>query len=272
MTAPPLPVVRRMDFPFDPAVVPRWWFMGDRLLTLHSNGLHLVFPLGERFFVRSVGHYLPRLTDPQLKAQVRAFVGQEAAHGKEHEASFEMLEAQGYELRSWLAWYDRVAWKTLEPLAPPRLRLAVTVALEHFTAALGEGALTDGLLDHAHPVMADLLRWHACEEIEHKAVAFDVYTAVGGGYLVRMLGLLVAILGLLFFWGSAARHLMRQDGGVDRAGMRALRRRLKAQGFDRSTIFVRCILDYLRPGFHPDQRDNRGAAAAWLEARGRLAG
>lgn len=27
--------------------------------------------------------------------------------------------------------------------------------------------------------------WHALEEIEHKGVAFDVYEAVGGGYLRR---------------------------------------------------------------------------------------
>ncbi len=250
-----IPMVRVPDFQFG-GDIPRWWFMGDRVLTRHSDALHMLFPEGERFFVRSVRHYAKRITDPVLKARVKGFIGQEAVHGKAHEHAFVLLERDGLEFRSWLKGYQRLAWGILEPLAPPRLRLSVTVALEHLTATLGEAAFVDGLLDHAHPEMADLLLWHAAEELEHKAVAFDVYTAIGGGWLVRVLGMVIALVGLGGFWRSAARHLLHQDGGFRARDLREMNRRLKAQGYNRNTLFITALKDYLRPDFHPDDRDN----------------
>lgn len=42
------------------------------------------------------------------------------------------------------------------------------------------------MLDHIEPSHKSLWIWHAVEEMEHKAVAFDVYKAVGGGYFRRI--------------------------------------------------------------------------------------
>jgi hypothetical protein len=265
-----LPVVRRPDFALD-ETVPRWWMWDDRVLTRNSDALHMLFPSGERFFVRSVAHYRKRIEDPALKARIKAFSGQEAVHGKAHEAAFGLLERDGIEHRDWLRWYETLAWKRLEPVAPPLLRLSVTVALEHLTASLGEAAFVDRLLDHAHPAMRDLLLWHAAEELEHKSVAFDVYEAVGGGYLVRVLGMVIALLGLLFFWRSATKHLLRQDGGYRRRDMAAMRQKLLDAGYDRSALFLGALRDYLRPGFHPDQRDNLHHAQAFFAAHPELA-
>ena len=68
----------------------------------------------------------------------------------------------------------------------PMNRLAITVALEHFTAIMADELLRnpeyEKLMDPEH---AKLWLWHAVEETEHKAVAFDVYRAVGGGYVRR---------------------------------------------------------------------------------------
>ena len=88
-------VPRRMDFVFDENEIPRWWFGDNPLLTHAANGLHLVFPEGERFFIRSVARYLDRVDDPELKERATAFFQQEASHGREHTHSFEMLERQG---------------------------------------------------------------------------------------------------------------------------------------------------------------------------------
>ncbi len=263
--APVLPVVRRPDFGLD-AGVPRWWFMDDRVLTRNSDALHMLFPSGERFFVRSVQHYRARITDPVLKARVRAFTGQEAVHGRAHESAFALLRRDGIDPDGWLAWYEGLAWGRLEPLAPPLLRLSVTVALEHLTATLGEAAFVDRMLDRAAAPMRQLLLWHAAEELEHKSVAFDVYTAVGGGWLLRLLGMAIALCGLLFFWRSATVHLLAQDGGHDWRTLPRLRRRLRAQGYDRSRWFALALRDYLRPGFHPDQRDNLGHARDFFAA------
>ena len=45
------------------ADIPRHWFGGNALATHLVNGVNLLFPAGERFFVRSVRHYLDKLED-----------------------------------------------------------------------------------------------------------------------------------------------------------------------------------------------------------------
>src|SRR5678815_3459984 len=77
--------------------VPRHWFGGNMVATHVANGVNLLFPAGERFFVRSVKHYTDRIDDPNLQARVRGFFGQEGRHAKEHDVFNRILEAQGYD-------------------------------------------------------------------------------------------------------------------------------------------------------------------------------
>lgn len=249
--------------------VPRHWFFGP-FITHHVNALNLLFPAGERFFVRSVKHYLPQITDPTLRARVRAFFGQEGSHGHEHEQVFEMLQAQGFEIEPWLRWYQRTAYEILEKSFPPKVRLSVTVALEHMTAALAETALTEPFLDHAHPRMQTLLRWHAAEEIEHRSVAFDVLQEVDPRYWVRMMGMVFGFAVLMFYWRSGTRMLLRQDG-ASRDQLRREKAEAKARGQDRRAAF-RSLFRYMKPGFHPDQADTDELAREYLRSIGRLEG
>ncbi|MCB9680823.1 MAG: metal-dependent hydrolase [Alphaproteobacteria bacterium] len=256
--------VRRYVLDAD-AALPRWWFYDSALITHLANGINLLFPKGERFFIRSVRHFADRVDDPGLRARIRAFAGQEAQHGRAHEAVEGLLRAQGFELDSFLDWYDTVAFRWLEPAVPAVLRLSVTAALEHFTATLATDALTDGFLDAAPADLRDLLRWHACEEIEHKSVAFDVLQAVDDRYVVRIVGLVVGGVLLVFFWRRATGHLLAQEPGVDRDQLRRERAEANARG-QRRRFLREAVLSYLTPGFHPDQVDNRPLAAAWLAA------
>ena len=135
MNAPQI-TVRKPTFRF--ADVPRHWFAESPFATHLANSLNLLFPLGERFFIRSVRQYVEHIDDPALLEQVRAFMAQEVRHGLEHERFFDVLEGQGFEIRSFLEWYERVAFRVIEPRAPKAVNLAVTVALEHFTAMFAE--------------------------------------------------------------------------------------------------------------------------------------
>jgi predicted metal-dependent hydrolase len=119
--------------------------------------------------------------------------------------------------------------------------------------------------------MQRLLRWHACEEIEHKAVAFDVLERVAPGYPLRVAGMAVATAVLAGFWVSATGYLLAQDL---RAGRRpapdhderaVLRQRKRSIVRD---TFLRGLRAYLRPGFHPDDHDDRALAEAWLRGAG----
>lgn len=266
MTKPVRIVPRRPDHDFSD--VPKYWF-GDNVWATHmSNALNLLFPLGERFFMRSVKAYADQITDPQLKDQIRGFLAQEARHGLEHEQFFERLEEHGNEIRTFLADYDRICWQTIEPRLPPSLRLAITVSLEHFTATFAHFAFTRGTLDRIHPTMKQLLLWHAAEEIEHKSVAFDLLKAVDPRYSTRVLGHAVATVGLLACWWTGAYRLMQQDPNATWAALRRGRQKSRDAGALSLGDIGRSFLAYLRPSYHPWEVDDYHLAAAHLESRG----
>ena len=256
---------RKMSFPFADGV-PRHWFAGSVFATHMANGLNLVFPLGERFFVRSVRHFADRIDDPKLQDDIRGFMGQEVRHGMEHERFFEVLEAQGFDVKRFLRIYERIAFGYIEPLATPELRLAATVALEHMTASFAERAFASGVLErHVHPTMRDLLLWHAAEEIEHKAVAFDVLKKVAPSYGLRVAGLVVATSTLIGFWMLATAMLLAQEKDLDLRRLGRERREAKARGQLGMADIARAFRKYLRRDFHPNDEDNAWMAKSYFE-------
>ncbi|MDB4936146.1 MAG: hypothetical protein JWP87_3118 [Labilithrix sp.] len=264
----PTPRTPRLGF----SGVPKRWFAGSTAATHVANGVNLLFPAGERFFVRSVKHYLDQLDDPELVAQVRGFFGQEGRHAQAHERFFDTLREQGYDVDAILEPIEELAYGVVEKRSPPALRLAVTVALEHFTAIMAEDALCADDLAGAHPVMKQLLEWHALEELEHKAVAFDVLKAVHPSYALRVAGMALGTALLGTFWIQATRALLVQDGMTWRDAVRelgTLRKQAERTGAHMSKpivtrVFLRGIREYLRPGFHPNDKDHRRVVEATL--------
>ena len=257
--------VRDVAFDLDDSV-PRYWHGQRRAVTIFFNNLSTLFPLGERFFIKSVARYREQVADdPQLLAEVRAFTSQEAIHTREHEAYNDMLRRQGYDVDG----LERgVAALLRLPQRSGRLRhricLAVTTALEHWTALLGHFVLAEGsnALADADPRMAALWRWHAAEECEHKAVAFDVYMRTGGGLVVR---LLTMIFTSLIFWGRIVqqqRLMMRADGiAWSFAEWRDLGRFLFVE--QRVLRMVPLWVAYFSPWFHPWQLDDSALLQRW---------
>ncbi|HUJ59485.1 MAG TPA: metal-dependent hydrolase [Kofleriaceae bacterium] len=246
-----IPIPRTIDV--DLASVPRHWMAGHAAATALSNGINMLFPHGERFFVRSVHHYAERITDPELRAQVKAFFKQEGHHAAAHDDYNRVMRAQGFEIDRFLRRYGAIT-QWIERVMPPALNLAGTAAAEHYTAILAEGAFAKGALDHAHPEMQRLLAWHAAEEIEHRAVAFDVLQQVAPSYVLRMAGLAYATVMLALFWAWATGMLLRQEGY---GPLRALRELATLRDEDPviRRVFVAGIRQYIRRRFHP--RDNR---------------
>jgi uncharacterized protein len=254
------------DLDLDFAPVPRHWLGGNAAATAISNGVNLLFPHGERLFVRSVKHFLDQIDDPELRAQIKGFFGQEGRHAREHDRFNAILRRQGYEIDRFLATYERLTlW--IERIAPPKLRVAITAACEHFTATLAEGVFRGAMLDAAAPEMRALLAWHAAEEIEHKAVAFDVLQRIDPSYVLRVLGLALATTMLGGFWLWAATVLLRQDGLRWPTALRQLRALPRREPVIRR-VFLRGIRGYVRPGFHPSQLATESLAAEWYAARG----
>ena len=237
------------------------WHVDGPEATHLLNALSVFLPEGERFFIQAVRHYRDRITDPELKAAVTAFIGQEAMHGREHEALNEALEQAGFPVKR----CERQVSAILDFFvahAPKALQLSGTIALEHITGTFADFALSSqGMQSGSKPKMTALWRWHALEETEHKAVAFDVYEKVigrgVGAYALRTGGLVLAtaiLIPLMLDYQARFAQADRLTGG--KRDRRALLRFL----FTKPGMFrelAKPWLDYFKPGFHPWDHDNR---------------
>ena len=257
---------RRVSFAEAIAGLERHFAGGDVVESHYAAALSALFPEGEDFFVRSVRHYRDEITDPDLKRAVTGFIGQEAMHGREHRCLNERLAELGYPTLR----IDRVVGRFLkfrERLLPPIANLAFTAAAEHFTATLAELVLTDERVRRAGgdgPV-AQLLTWHALEESEHKAVAFDVYRAVGGGELLRVWTMRMLRYGFVLLVAAQVAVSLLGDPAAYRPGnLRRSWRRLRRSPLMSPELWRR-LRDYERRGFHPDDYDARQLVERWRE-------
>ncbi|KAF0809041.1 hypothetical protein A167_02251 [Alcanivorax sp. S71-1-4] len=254
---------QRMDFDF--AGVPKHWFDNDPVLSHFLNALSLTFPDGERFFVDAVRAFRDTVKDPERQKEISGFIGQEAMHSLEHDTFNKMLAAQGYQEQAEggqkLARY--LIKQGRERLSAKK-QLAATAALEHITAILANRLLKDpALLESMDPAVRDLWMWHAIEEIEHKAVAFDLYQDVSGDYRLRVRVLLAASLALASYTSKYTWALLKQDG-LHRNPLVLARGAWRLFGFNGLlTRTVPDFLQFLRPGFHPWQEDNSALVARW---------
>ena len=252
----------------------RWWHGGDPVATAFFNSLSAAFPQGETFFIEAVRRFRDR-TDGKLQEQITAFVQQEAAHTREHVVFNKLIKSAGYDTANMDAEVRRridVA-RSRHPVA----QLAITVALEHFTAIMSHCLLTDKeLLPGAPPEVVRLWQWHAIEEVEHKAVAYDTFLAVTKDMPSRRRWALRCYIMLLisgqFWYSNFARmaDFFRQDGiNTPRTWWRVFTYLWFQPGMMRR-IFLP-YLSFFRPGFHPWDHNDRSLIQEY-EQRLRLAG
>lgn len=259
-----LPIRRNMSFKLSVDRI-RSWHPEGAAASHFFNAMSLFFPVGERFFISSVRNYQHLVEDPELRAAVRGFIGQEAMHGREHEAYNDALRQAGLPaeaLERFVAQLLRSAQKVLSP----SMQLSVTIALEHFTAILADQLLANPeLLGDADEQFKQLWLWHAHEETEHKAVAFDVWKLVGtpgpGKEAQRYAGMLVAGAAFVALVGAYTAILIEHDARSGRNDSRweTLGNLARFLGHPEGLLRkgVKPLLDYFRPGFHPWQHDNR---------------
>ncbi len=269
--------VRRMDFEF--GEVPRYWAANDAGLTHFMTTLSALFPEGEQFFVdstRAVRKH-PKLSDPDLQREISAFIGQEAMHSKEHLAFNSSAQSYGYDIRTMEQQTGKVirtGTKILTTLLKPfgvtkeMIDLTGTCALEHFTAVIAAELLQnkDVQAMFNDSTMHQLWMWHAVEENEHKAVVFDVYTAIYGhglkAYTMRAIAMIIA-MGLIFMTQSYfTAQLMKIDGKLTWKDSKYMLKFMYARkGF--MTRQIPELLDFFRPNFHPNDSDTDRLLADW---------
>jgi hypothetical protein len=258
--APPDLVISVRDLRFGRERKPRWWLNGDPIASAWHNALSSTFPRGEAFFVESV-KALREGVSPKLAKEIRAFIAQEVNHSREHAGFNRAAQEAGYDLGE----IDRLVrdWILMTRFRPAIVNLAATMALEHFTAMIAHEFLSrPEYLDSADPESAAMWRWHAIEEIEHKAVAYDTYRHATRDWPRWKRWKLKAIMMVLVTW-NFVRHrirdtliLLAQDGLTGRR----VRWRLYAYLFWKPGVLRRIVpawISYFLPGFHPWNRDDR---------------
>lgn len=239
------------------AGLPPYWHGGDPFATHFLDALSSTFPFGEAFFVRSVLHFRDRIDDPVLLEQIRGFAGQEGQHSRLHDEHLELLLAQGY---GFLARRNRFLDRLMRihNRRTPKLSLAITAALEHLTAILARQMLEEDARRTApmHPDMAPLWRWHALEESEHKAVAYDVLQRVAPSRTLRIAAMAIDSFFLAFETLMRTSYMLWKDGlFFDRTVWAKGARFLWGEsGLLRGTGSA--YLAWYRRDFHPDEVDD----------------
>ncbi|MBK6739219.1 MAG: metal-dependent hydrolase [Haliea sp.] len=241
------------------------WFDNHAFKTAWFNAMSITFPLGEKFFIDSVRHFAGQISDPKLTEDIRGFCGQEGFHRREHQRYNEALcRLRGYDLQQMEGRLERNIQRSYTFLSPLQ-RLALTASMEHITAIMAESALSDDdpMLGQADSAMRALWQWHAAEEMEHKAVAFDVYRAVGGTEKLRRQAMRQATFFLALDIGLCLLHMLRKDKNL--WNLRVWREGWKFLFF-KGGILRRvwpAYKEYYREGFHPWDRDTRPLLASW---------
>jgi hypothetical protein len=246
------------------APFPRRWCGGDAFLSAFFNALSMSFPVGEQFFIDAVRDGAKNLPDEArvaMEREIRGFVGQEATHRRIHQLFNTQLEQQG--LRDF--WSPRALerMKRLEGV-DARHAVGVTAATEHLTAIFADWLLAHPrVLEGSEPRLATLWMWHAAEESEHRATAFDLYRALGGDERWRRRYMRVVSLNFALDLTRQTIDNLKRDGALWRlATWRSAARWLFARGGLVREVFGPWRA-YFRAGFHPFQVD-ASSSQRWL--------
>ena len=257
----PLPIRRNIKFNLPTDRIADWHTSAGPIFTTLLNTFSIVLPIGERFFIDAVRAQRDLIEDPALQRAITAFIGQEAMHGREHEDYNDALFARSPVAPKFEAFVLDV-FNLVKQHTPSYFWLSGTIALEHFTALLADSVLTiPELFDGAEENYANIWRWHAFEETEHKAVAYDVWNAVMGhgvyAYTVRSAGLVIATIVFWAFVIPVFLKIIKDEGKLfDRlAWKNAYKYTFGEVGALRKQLSH--YFDFFRPNFHPWDHDNR---------------
>lgn len=265
--------VRNVSFEFDQ--VPKHWVLNNPIMTHFINSMHIVFPDGEKFFIRSVRKFSKDIEDKQLKKDIKGFCGQEGVHAREHERFWDVMEEQGLKPEGFATFLNKSAFKgkyslegfvlngldKISPRLGEKLSLSITAGLEHYTAILANALFHEPIATNQNmaPQMLELLHWHASEEIEHKAVCFDVLQKVDDSYVLRVTGMGIATIALWSYLGLGQLYFLYQDDDVKIVKIPA-----HAYEFFNTIVLgevgrglAQNLLKYFRRDFHPNDIDDR---------------
>ncbi len=254
---------RALKFDFRP-FKKKYWYDDDPIKTLFANSICASIPYGERFVILCVMPFVKELKNRSLKKQVVNFIRQESNHATEHHRFFRHMIKPYYPE---LAINKGLFFKIMQIgafLLGKKIRLAMVAAVEHLTAITGELFLKEPSLSKGiNEELLLLWQWHFVEEIEHKAVAFDMLRETNCNYLTRMIGLFFVSLFMLAGFIKPFLHMVIKDKLYQKKSF-------YIQSFHffwgQLGVFRKLLVPYLKyaiPYFHPNKNDNKVLLSEW---------
>ncbi len=258
---------RKLDFGLDDTV-PRYWVRDNPFITHFYHAYSVMLVDGEKFLIDSVRNFKDDIDDQDTLDEISAFCRQEAHHTHQHNLLNAIIEERGVNV----PFYVKIVKRALGigRLFGKKQQLAVTCALEHLTACNShEGFSNSNVHEGMEKRMSQLWLWHQMEEIEHKAVCFDLYNRVGGSYLTRVF---FFTLVNLFFWPLVfllTFHMLWADKQI--GNIRQYWPGISYLFSPRKGCLARIIpdvLSYYKPSFHPWDVNDAEFIEQWVNANG----
>jgi predicted metal-dependent hydrolase len=232
------------------------------------NGASLAMPYLEPFLIKTVTEALRQVDDPALKADVRAFIGQEGVHYKNHRGYNEILKLSYPELAEveaeMEADYRRFQKRSL------KWRLAYTAGFETMTMGITEWLIRQrgDLFAGSDASVASLVLWHMVEETEHKNVAYDLYQHLYGDWAGKAWGLLCGTFHVAWCSRKGYKRMLQRDGRWLSLRSRLNLYRMVARFLIHTSP---AMLRSLLPGYHPAKVRDPQWVERWADAYAGLA-
>lgn len=218
--------------------------------SVFMNALGLHVPHFERYLIHALRQAREQVQDPQLRRDISAIIGQEAHHAKNFLQVNQAL-ARRYPQ---VARFDAEAKQHFGTCAKNdslKRLVGFTAGYETFTFLAGIIILPNyqRWFADSDPVMKAIWVWHQVEEVEHGAVAFDVYKFLYGRCeWYRKWMVLAALTHIAGETIKTYLHMVRTEGWL-RNPLKAI----KTLGFCASmlTRLLISALPVLRKSYHP---------------------
>jgi len=244
--------VRHIPFDYSQGTK-RVFIKGEPESSYLALGFSLLLPYLEPYLIRHSKQAMALINNPNLQADMDAFCRQEAQHYTQHQKFNQTLLKDCDPVLAELEQSVKEEYLRLSRKKSLKFNLTYAEGFESATSASARFVLSKGLLDETEGVFGDILRWHLCEEFEHRNVAYDVYHHLYGDYFYRLFvsiysQLHLARLGFKLAWQlykADYPEIKKEYGGPLKAIGRTLR--LAAQ---QSLMLPKLIKTYL-PGYTP---------------------
>ena len=226
--------VRRpaFEWPDDLALQP---VPDDPAASAELLAISFTLPYLEPYLIRTMRSAAKLVVDPRLRADMKAFSGQEAQHYQQHARINDLVRVQfspetAAAMRS-LEDALETDYRRFTKEKSDRFNLAYAEGFEAMTFSLARALLASDESNHADPSWRQLILWHLAEEIEHRTVTFDAFdqtygnwpyrSAVGSWAQAHFLRYVVAMATV------ARRDLLPGEASTPRAAWYSLRRHVR---------------------------------------------